>query len=91
MKHVLRHCVICRRFSFRPYSYPKIPDFPPAHLNDQRRFVGVGIDYTDSLFCRNVFFNYCVHEDNFSKCCIVIYKRNRIRFSPRCIVINVYQ
>ena len=73
MKQVLRSCIVCRKFNARPYSYPKIPDLPPERLNDQPCFSGVGIDYTGSLFCKNVFFNDSVDEDNLFKCYIVIY------------------
>ena len=42
-------------------------------MNDQPCFSGVGIDYTGSLFCKNVFFNDSLDEDDLSKCYIVIY------------------
>ena len=72
MKQVLRSCIICRKFNARPYLYAKIPDLPPERLDDQLCFSGVGIDYTGSLFCKNVFFNDSVDEDNLFKCYIVI-------------------
>ena len=73
MKQVSRSSMICRKFNASPYSYPKIPDLLPERLDDQPSFSGVGIDYTGFLFCKNVFFNDSVDEDNLFKCYIVIY------------------
>ena len=55
MKQVLRSSIVRCKFNARPYSYPKISDLPPEYLNDQPCFSGVGIYYTGSLFCKNVF------------------------------------
>ena len=55
MKQVLRSSIVFCKFNARPYLYPKISNLPPEHLNDQPCFSGVRIDYTGSLFCKNVF------------------------------------
>ena len=73
MKQVLCSCIVCRIFDARPYSHPKIPDLPPECLNDQPCLSGIGIDYKGSLFCKNVFFNDSVDEDNFFKCYFIVY------------------
>ena len=69
------HYVRCRKFNPRPYSNPKIPDFPPERLNDQPCFSGVlKNQYNQSIlyFTDSIFFNGSVYDDNFSKCNIVI-------------------
>ena len=73
VKQVLRSCIACCKVNARLYLCPKVPDLHPERLNDQQFFSGVGIDYTGSLFCKKVFFNDIVDEDNLFKCYIVIF------------------
>ena len=73
MKSILYRCVVCRRLNVRPYSYPKTPNLPNIRLRDDTPFSGTGIDYLGPLFCKNVYTENSVEEDDMYKCFVALY------------------
>ena len=73
IKKILNKCVACRKLNLHPYNYPVSPDLPSIRLNDDASFSGIGIDYSEALYCKNLFNSNSIHEDDMYKCYIVIY------------------
>ena len=57
VKNILYHCTACRRFNGRPYAYHVSPDLLKLQVNIDYAFSGVGIDYMDPLYCKNIYVN----------------------------------
>ncbi|XP_065918796.1 uncharacterized protein [Dysidea avara] len=53
IKSLLRHCVICRKHSGKPYAVPDPPPLPEIRTCESDPFSITGIDFTGALYVRN--------------------------------------
>ena len=63
---------MCRRFNGRPYPYP-YTDLPKLRVNIDQVFSGVGIDYRNPLYCRNIYVND-LEDDEMYICYDILYR-----------------
>ena len=50
IKSILRHCVICRKVSGKPYAAPDSPPLPRLRTQDVYPFTFTGVDFTGTLY-----------------------------------------
>ena len=66
VKKILHRCLICRKFSSRPYSYPNSPNLPNVRANDEIAFYGTGLDYLRQLCCKDIYdMNSLDYDDDY--------------------------
>ena len=64
---------LCRKFNALPYNYSKSSGLRDVRFYDHAKFSGIRVDYGEVLYCKTMFNNDCIDEDDFFKCYIVIY------------------
>ena len=52
VESIVRSCVVCRRFSAKPYNTPGPPPLPQTRLSEMPPFTNTGIDFAGPLFCK---------------------------------------
>lgn len=73
IKQYLHKCIICKKFNVRPYNYPKQADLPAHRVNESQCFSSIGIDYTGTLYCKDIYDHNYTDANDTCKCYIVIY------------------
>ena len=64
----------------RPYNYHVSPDLPCVPLNDHVIFSGIGVDYSGTLNCKNLFNSTSIDEDDVFNCYSHMCKYERSSF-----------
>ena len=72
MENVSYHSTVCSRFNGRPHGYPISPDLPKLQVNIDQASIGVGIDYLDTLICKNIYVND-LEDHGMHKCYHTLY------------------
>ena len=52
VENIVRSCIVCRRFTAKPYMTPGPPPLPQIRLSEMPPFTNTGIDFAGPLFCR---------------------------------------
>ena len=52
VQSIIRHCVVCRRFTAKPFQAPGPPPLPALRLSDMPPFTNTGLDFAGPLYCR---------------------------------------
>ncbi|EPB72938.1 Pao retrotransposon peptidase [Ancylostoma ceylanicum] len=47
VRHIVHHCILCRRFNGLPYRYPDSVNLPPRRVQRSRPFQHIGLDFFD--------------------------------------------
>jgi len=53
VKSLLRQCVVCRKYSGKPYTAPDPAPLPKVRVQDVRPFSITGVDFTGALYIHN--------------------------------------
>ena len=75
VKNVLSKCIVCKRFSAKPYGTIPAPPLPPYRVSDDFAFTKIGVDFAGPLFVRNIY----SEDDTMNKCYIVVITCPRTR------------
>ena len=52
IQQIIKECVICRRFTAKPFSAPGPPPLPAIRLSEMPAFTNAGVDFAGPLYCR---------------------------------------
>ena len=52
VQDIVRRCIICRRFTAKPFQAPGPPPLPPIRLSEMPPFTNTGVDFAGPLYCR---------------------------------------
>ena len=50
--NIIRACIVCRRFTAKPFMAPGPPPLPQTRLSEMPPFSNTGVDFAGPLFCR---------------------------------------
>ena len=50
---MINECVICRRFSGKPYNAPQPPPLPEYRVRQSQPFSSTGVDFAGRLYLKN--------------------------------------
>ena len=75
VKHVLKECIICKYVDKKPAQPVATPELPDYRAQCNHNFEVVGIDYTEPLFCKNIFSS----NNDVRKCYILFFTCALIR------------
>lgn len=53
VKQVIKRCVVCKRFTTRSFTLPKMPELPEARINRCTPFTQTGVDYFGPMVVKN--------------------------------------
>ena len=53
IRRVLHNCIICKRFTSKPYVAPPPPPLPPVRVQEAPPFAHVGIDFAGPLYIKD--------------------------------------
>lgn len=68
VKNVLSKCIVCKKFSAKPYGTMPAPPLPSYRVSDDFAFTKIGIDFAGPLYVKDIY----SEDDTMNKCYIVV-------------------
>ena len=50
VKRVVRKCVVCKKFEWKPFNTPRTAQLPPSRVSDAPPFANIGVNFAGPLY-----------------------------------------